>query len=313
MDLYKPHIYNIEMRLFVWPLVVSAVASQYNPPAANPFCGSVSRRNAFSLDLTCEEGVIDSIPFAAYGTPAGSCGSFERDPSCDASAFGSYANATCLGKSSCTLTSSSQADPCEGIVKRIVAAAHCSSPPGGYSPVSLPSPTCALNGEPCPPPNWPPTWNLTQSTVIQPWCAVNLPNQTAFDPAHPWGLVSLAWDCAATREEAATVPICARLKAEGKAHRCFMYHNQVGGVWGGRRCCRRRHPPLPQELALGWLESQAAVMYDPAHAGWFMRWPNGSAYNEPGGMHGDGDQYFWNFTVRRLFLRRLLWGRRGTQ
>lgn len=28
-----------------------------------------------------------------------------------------------------------------------------------------------------------------------------------------------------------------------------------------------------------------------------MRWPNGSAYNEPGGMN-DGDQYFWNFTVR---------------
>jgi len=79
----------------------------------------------------------------------------------------------------------------------------------------------------CPPPLWEPTWNLTQSTVIQPWCNVNNRNGTIFDPAHPWGLISLASDCAASQEEAATVPICAKLKAEGKATRCFMYHNQV--------------------------------------------------------------------------------------
>lgn len=216
--------------------------AQYAPPASNPFCGAVTRRNAFSLDLVCEAGVVDDILFAAYGTPTGSCGSFEHDPSCDAAGFTAYANATCLGKPSCTLASGAHGDPCEGVVKSIFATAHCSSPPGGYAPVSLPSPSCALNGEPCPPPSWPPTWNLTQSTVIQPWCNLLLPNHTAFAPAHTWGLISLAWDCAAVNEEAATVPICATLKADGKATRCFMYHNQ--------------------ELALGWLESQAAVMYD---------------------------------------------------
>ena len=169
--------------------------------------------------------MIDQIIFAAFGTPTGMCGSFEHNAACDATGFAAYANATCVGQQACSLDS--QGDPCPGVVKSIYVEAHCSSDPGGYVSVPLPSPTCAMNGQRCTPPTWTPTWNLTQSTVIQPWCNLLLPNHAPFNPAHPWGLISLGWDCAASNEEAATVPICASLKAQGKANRCFMYHNQV--------------------------------------------------------------------------------------
>ena len=138
-----------------------------------------------------------------------------------------------------------------------------------------PPPSCASNGLPCPPPNWSPEWNLTRSTAVQPWC------RDTFTPAHPWGLISLAWDCSEDGfEEAATVMNCTTLKASGITSRCFMYHNQ--------------------ELSLQWLESQRAAMDDPTRAGWFLRWPNGSLYTEPekGRPHGGFDaQAFWDFRM----------------
>jgi hypothetical protein len=136
-----------------------------------------------------------------------------------------------------------------------------------------PAPSCATGGRPCPPPPWAPEWNLTRSTAVQPWC------RDAFTPAHPWGLISLAWDCSEDgAEEAATVARCADLKARGIATRCFMYHNQ--------------------ELSLRWLESQRAAMDDGARAGWFLRWPNGTQYVEPEASRAHGGfsaQAFWDF------------------
>lgn len=144
----------------------------------------------------------------------------------------------------------------------------------GYVPGGPPlPPSCATNGRPCPPPSWPPEWNLTRSTAVQPWC------RDAFTPAHPWGLISLAWDCSEDGfEEAATVANCTDLKMRGIASRCFMYHNQ--------------------ELALRWLESQRAALDDPARAAWFLRWPNGTVYVEPEASRPHGGfaaQGFWDF------------------
>ena len=108
---------------------------------------------------------------------------------------------------------------------------------------------------------------------MQPWCA------DAFTPLHPWGLISLAWDCSVDGfEEAATLRTCAALKAAGIATRCFEYRNQ--------------------ELALRWLESQRAAMDDPVRADWFLRWPNGSIYTEPETTRPHGGfsaQAFWDF------------------
>ena len=46
--------------------------------------------------------------------------------------------------------------------------------------------------------------------------------------------------------------------------------------------------------ALQWLESQRAVMYDPAYVGFFLRsYKTGAIYNA---QAHEGDQYLWNFT-----------------
>ena len=142
-------------------------------------------------------------------------------------------------------------------------------------PPPPPAPSCATNGVPCPPPRWAPEWNLTRSTAVQPWCS------DIFTPAHPWGLISLAWDCSSDGfEEAAAVASCAALKARGIATRCFAYKNQ--------------------ELALRWLESQRAAMDDPSRLSWFLQWPNGTLYSEPetSRQHGGfSAQAFWDFRV----------------
>lgn len=203
-----------------------AGASDPHPAPTNPFCGQTTMRNVVSLSLTCVNGVIDSLPFAAFGTPTGSCPNFEHSSTCDDPTFWAYANATCIGQPNCTLVSQG-ADPCSGVVKSIYAVAHCSEGPGGYAPYPpLPSPTCALNGVPCPPPTWVPTWNLTESTVIQP------SSNGYFMPSHPWGLISLDWSVANsiwytgnksnTTCEATSRTGCALLKTAGLANKCFI-------------------------------------------------------------------------------------------
>ena len=64
--------------------------------------------------------------------------------------------------------------------------------PESTSSIEMPSPSCALNGTWCPPPNWAPVWNLTMSTICQPSSAdYFLPA-----PDKPWGLISLVWSVA---------------------------------------------------------------------------------------------------------------------
>jgi hypothetical protein len=104
-----------------------------------------------------------------------------------------------------------------------LALAAASAPP---PPPPPPSPSCALNGLPCAPPRWAPTWNLTQSTVIQPGHTAGF-----FSPNHTWGLVSLDWSVARgtwftgnasnSTCEATLRSNCAALKAAGKAARCL--------------------------------------------------------------------------------------------
>ena len=95
------------------------------------------------------------------------------------------------------------------------------SPP----PPSPPSPPASLQK----PPNWSPNWNFTESTVIQPT------SSGYFSPNNSWALVSLDWSVAKdvwlahgrnrSNCEAVSAEGCRRLKAAGKATRCFIYHN----------------------------------------------------------------------------------------
>jgi len=120
-------------------------------------------------------------------------------------------------------------------------------------------------------------------------CQPGGPGWFSPSPSRPWGLVSLDWSVAqdswlaANRSEstceATSIEGCRALKANGTAVRCFIYHNM--------------------ELALEWLESQRAVMYDPKTADYFLQYTdgqgnkNGKIYNE---AIDQGDQFFWDFT-----------------
>jgi hypothetical protein len=99
-------------------LIGGTAASLHQPPVSNPFCGWEKEENTFSVGLVCVNGVIDALPFIAYGTPTGSCpGPFAHDAACDDAGFGAYAAAQCIGKPNCTLTTPVSPDPCYGVVR----------------------------------------------------------------------------------------------------------------------------------------------------------------------------------------------------
>lgn len=54
------------------------------------------------------------------------------------------------------------------------------------------------------------------------------------------------------------------------------------------------------ELALEWLETQRAVMYDPTYSGYFLQYQAGNPKGQPAGTiyneaREEGDQFFWDF------------------
>ena len=79
--------------------------------------------------------------------------------------------------------------------------------------------------------------------------------------------------------EAVSTEGCRKLKAAGKAVKCFIYPNM--------------------ELALEWEESQRKVMYDPHTADYFLQYTDGKG-NKNGTICQEdiiwGDQFFWDFT-----------------
>jgi hypothetical protein len=167
-----------------------------------------------------------------------------------------------------------------------------------FAPV-FPSPSCLMGdgvtGLTCPTPalglnsSWPVDWSLRASTACMPEATGAL-NNVSFAPApgHHWGLVSLDWtvgrgtwlnpDRNASTCEATSIANCRALKASGAVTRCGIYHNV--------------------ELALQWLESNRAVMYDPSKADWFLQFTdgnghkNGTIYNQ---QRAEGDQFFIDY------------------
>ena len=170
------------------------------------------------------------------------------------------------------------------------------------SSIFLPSPSCLMgdgvSGLTCPVPPFAPTpssatfwavdWALRNSTACMPELAGAL-NNISFSPAHHWGLASLDWAVGrgtwfhpaapnTSTCEATSIANCRALKASGALTRCGIYRNI--------------------ELALQWLESNRAVMYDPSKADWFLQFTdgeghkNGTIYNQ---RRTEGDQFFIDY------------------
>ena len=144
---------------------------------------------------------------------------------------------------------------------------YCGFPLPRYEP--WPFPSLDPDHPSFPPPKWAPNWNLTESTSLQPGRG-QVGRDGEFRPAHPWGLVVLGSDFEATDTTTAN---CRRLKADGLAAKCFIYHN-----W---------------ERALGWIPRQKEAMVDPHRKDYFLLWPNGSIFEQ---NIAAGMQFVWNFS-----------------
>ena len=182
---------------------------------------------------------------------------------------------------------------------------HCPMPEPAhwkpYPPVAPPPPPLAVPPYPALAPPFPQTWSLNRSTIIH---TSNLSGWTDTASAGKYGIVSfdvsggafstralslanrkasrLQWNNAKAiwlkpnREstcEATLVEQARRVKAASPATKVLVYRNCM--------------------YALQWLESERAVMYDPAHADFFLRDKSGAIYNAPA---KEGDQYLWNYS-----------------
>jgi hypothetical protein len=103
----------------------SASGGSAGAVAGSPVCATAAEDA--SVTLTCPTGqIIDSITFASFGTPTGSCGSFATSD-CDATSSTSVVQSLCVGQSSCTFTASNGTfgDPCHGTTKHMDVQASC--------------------------------------------------------------------------------------------------------------------------------------------------------------------------------------------
>jgi hypothetical protein len=113
---------------------------------SNPFCGYEKRVDTVEIDIECAGNAVITSITATYGTPTitnSSCPNFVANPQCNEATFQAYAEAQCLGQTSCSLVRNhSDADPCPDVEKAMAVSATCSSDAGGRvvpAPGSCPS------------------------------------------------------------------------------------------------------------------------------------------------------------------------------
>ncbi len=103
----------------------SAVANVTVNTSSSSDCGVANESQ--SLVLSCPTGQrIDSIAFASYGTPTGTCGTFQVG-TCQATNSLSVVNALCNGKVGCTVSANNATfgEPCNGTFKKIAVEVSC--------------------------------------------------------------------------------------------------------------------------------------------------------------------------------------------
>lgn len=117
-------------------------------PSSHYVCGATDSERTWT-HISCPAGsTIVGVPFAAYGTPTGSCPNFAVDPGCDARGTRDLVASLCVGRSSCSVQQDDSGvlgDPCIGVHKlmRIVVQCAPSRPLASPSPSALLSPTAA--------------------------------------------------------------------------------------------------------------------------------------------------------------------------
>jgi hypothetical protein len=92
---------------------------------STPTCGTAAEDA--SVALSCPKGqIIDSVVFASYGTPSGTCGAFATG-TCDATTSKSMIESQCVGRNACTVTAGNGTfgDPCHNVTKQLAVEVSC--------------------------------------------------------------------------------------------------------------------------------------------------------------------------------------------
>ncbi|KAL4367439.1 hypothetical protein GQ457_05G012650 [Hibiscus cannabinus] len=110
---------------------VCAEISEYHPNIKHWQIESYGKTEEFhrpKVHLHCSPGqAISSIKFASFGTPLGTCGSYQQGP-CHAPASYAILEKKCIGKQRCAVTianSNFGQDPCPNVLKRLPVEAIC--------------------------------------------------------------------------------------------------------------------------------------------------------------------------------------------
>ncbi|XVF15839.1 hypothetical protein REPUB_Repub09cG0190900 [Reevesia pubescens] len=110
---------------------VCAEVSEYHPNIKNWQIESYGKAQEFhrpKVHLHCSPGQsISFIKFASFGTPLGTCGSYQQGP-CHAPASYAILEKKCIGKQRCAVTianSNFGQDPCPNVLKRLTVEAVC--------------------------------------------------------------------------------------------------------------------------------------------------------------------------------------------
>ncbi|KAG7969843.1 hypothetical protein I3843_07G053100 [Carya illinoinensis] len=110
---------------------VCAEVSEYHPTIKNWHIESSGKSEEFQrpkVHLQCSQGqTISSIKFASFGTPLGTCGSYQQG-TCHATTSNAILEKKCIGKQRCTVTISNSnfgQDPCPNVLKRLSVEAVC--------------------------------------------------------------------------------------------------------------------------------------------------------------------------------------------
>ena len=94
-------------------------------PGDDTVCGTADEDEG--ITLTCPEGlIIDSVVFASYGTPSGTCGAFAIGD-CHSESSESRINSLCVGRTGCIVSASNSTfgDPCSNVVKSLAVEVAC--------------------------------------------------------------------------------------------------------------------------------------------------------------------------------------------
>ncbi|XP_062102490.1 beta-galactosidase 3 [Humulus lupulus] len=110
---------------------VCAEVAEYHPTIKNWHIESYGKSEEFhspKVHLRCNQGQsIASIKFASFGTPLGTCGSYQQG-TCHSPASYSVIERKCIGKQRCAVTISNSnfgQDPCPKVLKRLTVEAVC--------------------------------------------------------------------------------------------------------------------------------------------------------------------------------------------